>query len=169
VSYPLWSSVHDWLVRSVPPGVTVIKRDQDGNLPGRPFVTAKVIAEVREGHPEVWPLQDDGTVTIVQGALFTISVQVFGNEAFELAHGIQNALNKITVQDFLRSRGMAYVQVLTGPEDLATVVGTGFEGRAHLDVQMRAAISIIDDVGIIERVELTGTIESVTYEQTIGV
>jgi hypothetical protein len=64
---------------------------------------------------------------------------------------------------------MAYVQVLTGPEDLATVVGTGFEGRAHLDVQMRAAISIIDDVGIIERVELTGTIESVTYEQTIGV
>lgn len=164
----LWSSLYEWLTKALP-GVRVIQRDQDGRLPDRPFVAAKVIAEVREGEPQVGELQDDGFVRIQQGALFTVSIHAFGPGAYGLAHEVVNSLNKITIQDLLRSRGMAYVRVLTGPTDLATVVGTGFEGRAHLDVQMRANVVILDDVGIIERVELTGTVDSFTFTKIIGV
>lgn len=165
----LWEAIHDWLVMGTPEATPVIKMHQDGRLPDRTFVVAKVIAERREGMASTSELQDDGTILIQQGALMTVSVNVFGPEAYDMAHGIHNSLEKVTVQDFLRSRGMAYVQVLRGPEDMSAIAGTGWEERAGLDVQMRAAITIIDDVGIIERVELTGDLGPVTYEQTIGV
>ena len=164
----LWPSLYEWLTRSVP-GVRVIQRDQDGRLPDRPFVAAKVIAESREGEPQVGELREDGLGLIQQGALFTVSVHSFGPGAYAIAHDIVNGLNRITIQDLLRSRGMCYVRVLAGPTDLAAIVGTGFEGRAHLDVQMRANVAILDDVGIIERVELTGTVDSFTFTKTIGV
>ena len=164
----LWPNLYDWLVKSVP-GVRVIQRDQDGRLPDRPFIAAKVIAETREGHPQVGELRDDGNVLIQQGSLFTVSVHTFGPEAYGIIHDVVNGLNRITIQDFLRSRGMCYVRVLAGPTDLAAIAGTGFEGRAHLDVQMRANVAILDDVGIIERVELTGTVDSFTFTKTIGV
>lgn len=165
----LWPAIHDFLVMSTPSGTMVIQRDQDGRLPDRTFVAAKIIAEAREGMASVGELRDDGTVVIQIGSLMTVSIGTYGPNAYDVAHGIDNALEKVTVQDFLRSRGMAYVQVLRGPTDMSDIAGTGFEERAGLDVQMRAAISIIDDVGIIERVELTGDLGPVSYEQTIGV
>lgn len=165
----LWQAIHDWLVLGTPAGTPVIRRDQDGRLPDRTFTVAKVIAERREGMASTSELQDDGTLLIQQGALMTVSVGTYGPGAYDMAHGIYNSLEKVSVQEFLRSRGMAYVQVLRGPEDMSAIVGTGWEERAGFDVQMRAAITIIDDVGIIERVELTGDLGPVSYEQTIGV
>ena len=168
MTYPVWDTIYRGLVRAAP-GVWVIQRDQDGRLPDRPFIAAKLIAETREGHPLIGRLTDEGTIFIQQGALFTLSIHVFGPDAFQLCHGVQNGLNKISVQDFLRSRGVAYIQTLGGPTDLAAIAGTEFEGRAHMDIQLRANIEVVDDVGLIERVELTGTVDSLTFTKTIGV
>lgn len=166
----IWDPLYKWLSDAVP-GSPVIKRDQDGPKPKVSFVAAKVIAEAREGHPVIGKLRDDGTILIQQGALLTVSVQTFGPEASLLARSIRDSVNKITVQDGLRSNGLAYVDVLSGPTDISEVVGTTWEQRWHVDVLMRTNVEVVDDVGIIERVELTGNFNdgALIYTEIVGV
>lgn len=163
----LWETIYDWLSRET--ARPVIKRDQDGLLPDRPFTTAKAIADLREGQEYIGPLRDDGTLAIQQGSLLTIAIQTFGPGAFELAEAIRNSCLKVTVQDRLRGAGFAYVRTLSGPVDISMVVGTTFEQRASLDIQLRTNVVVLDDVGFIERVELTTIIPPIEEKQIIGV
>ena len=164
----LWPSLYNWLTKALP-GVSAILRDQDGAIPHRPFCTAKVISERRLGEPHYGELRDDGTVLIQQGADFTVSVNIYGDGAYAYMHDLVNACQKITMREFLRANGMAFIRTLNGPTSIDLVVGTGFEGRAQADFQMRANVEIVDDVGIIERVELTGTVHDYEHTEIIGV
>ena len=164
----LWDAVYEWLSLAVE-GAPVIRRDQDGNIPDRTFVTAKVIADLREGHAYVGSSDGDGIVRIQQGSLLTVAIQAFGPEAFEFGQMIRNSIERITAQDAMRSRGACFVRVLAGPTDITTRVGTTFEQRCMLDVQLRTNVVILDDVGFIERVELTGIIPPIEEKKIIGV
>ncbi len=163
----LWEVIFEWLTRAS--GVTVIRRDQGGTLPPRPFVTAKAIAESREGQSYVGKLDAQGIVKIQQGSLVTIAIQVFGPGAMAIAGDIRNSVEKITIQEFLRGKGACYVRVMSGPTDIAAVVGTSFEERASIDIQLRANVVILDDVGFIERIELTGIIPPIEEKRIVGV
>lgn len=162
----IWEPIHSWLTRAVP-GRPVIRRNGDGKLPPRPFITARVIAEVREGQASVGPMSDDGDVFIQQGALITVSVQTWGDDAFDMASAIRSSLERPSQQDHFNGDGLAYVRVLSGPTDVPAIVGSGWEDRAVLDVQLRTRIAFIDRLGIIERVELTGDLGSEVYTETI--
>lgn len=162
----LWDSIYGWL--STVQSNTVVKRDQNGPIPTRPFVAAKALAEDREGQAFIGKLQADGTLHIQQGTLVTVSVQVFGPSAFSIAQAIRNSVNLVTVQERNRKNGFVYVQTVGGPTDISEVVGTTWEERAYLDVQFRLNIDMLDDVGLIEFVDLVGDIESLKLRALIG-
>lgn len=166
----IWTPLFAWLAAVVPSGTPVIRRDQDGVIPSpRPFVTAKAIADVREGQPSIGALDEDGFVLVQQSALVTVSIQTFGDVGGAVASAIRNSLEKESVCSANRAAGLVYVRVSAGPTDISEVVGTGFEQRYSLDVQFRVNVAILDDLGIIERVELTGTVGEFTHTEIIGV
>lgn len=162
----IWEPISAWLKRAVPDRA-VIRRNGDGVLPPRPFITARVIAEAREGQPSVGPMSDDGDVLVQQGALLTVSVQTWGDDAFAMASTIRSSVERPSQQDHFNGDGLAYVRVLSGPTDAPAIVGTGWEDRAVLDVQFRTRIAFVDQLGIIERVELTGDFGNEDYTETI--
>lgn len=148
----------------------MIRRDQNGDLPTRTFVTAKVIADVREGHAAVGLPSAGGQVTIQQGSLLSVSIDTWGPDAWDMAQAILNGMNRITVQDVLHDKGFAYVRHLKGPQDLTSIKGTGFEERVHQDIQLRTNVVITDDIGIIETVEITGLINgTLEFQDTITI
>jgi len=55
----------------------------------------------------------------------------------------------------LRAGGLVFVGHLTGITDLSGLMGNGIEPREQFDIRVRTAVEIEDDVGLIERVELT--------------
>lgn len=156
----MWDAIFAWLTRAAP-GIAVIQRDQNGRLPDRPFVAAKVIAEAREGMASIGELQEDGTVSIQQGVVFTVSVAVFGPNAFDLAQDIRDSVELISMLDLFYDNGLAFVDVINGPVDLAAIASTGWEGRAQVDVRFRTNREILDNLGIIEHVELSGQVDSI--------
>lgn len=166
----LWSNIYDSLRACLPDDVPVIRRDQDGKIPPRTFVVAKVIADVREGHAAVGLANEGGVVTIQQGSLLTVSINAYGPEAWDVSQALVNGMNRITVQDVLHDKGFAYVRHLKGPEDLTGLQGTGFEDRVHQDIQLRTNVVITDDIGIIETVEITGLINgTLEFQDTITI
>jgi hypothetical protein len=123
-----------------------------------PFIAAKAIAERREGHEYIGKLRDDGNVLIQQGTLITVSVQAFGDGAMELIEEVRDSLSRITGREGLRHDGLVFVEVLSPPMDMSETVGTTFEERGHMDVQFRLNRELLDDVGIIEVVVVTGDV-----------
>lgn len=167
----MWQDVFPWLNQCFPSGVTLIKADQGGELPTRPFAVAKARVASREGHPFYGPLDDDGIQPVYQDALVTLSIDTYGPGAFNLADNAWSKMVTTTINDAMMERGFAFVETLSPPTDLSAVVGTTFEERAHLDVSLRTALKILDDVGLIERVEITGNVNdgAATYTDIVEV
>ena len=134
----------------------VIWADQDGPQPDGVYCTLKVTSTSREGMPDVFTPNAAGDALIRQGQLITLSVNVYGDDATGIMQSLRGSLERITVQRDLRTSGVAYVRVLSGPQDLPTVTGTTWQQRAQMDVQFRAAVDIIDDIGVIETVAYSG-------------
>lgn len=163
----LWPTIYNWLISQT--DRPVIRRDQNGGLPDRTFVTAKITTDAREGQPFVGKIDDEGVIKVQQGAILTLTMQVFGPGALEIAQAIRNSTGKPSVQAFLRANGLCYVRTLSGPTDITTIVGTSFEERASIDVQLRTNMVVLDNVGFIERVELTGIVPPLEYTDIIDV
>lgn len=169
------SGLLDWAARGLGPGRTAIWAEGDGPLPPRPYATLKVDTVVREGSPSYFPLleravpEPELVQPILQGALLSVSVDVYGGkgrEALALAEAIAATLLRTTARERLQAHGIAFVDVLAAPVDVTKVVGTTHEGRARFDVRFRVNLRDDDPVGWIERVELTGTATTGTFEHT---
>lgn len=147
-------ALYDWA--SAQTARPVIFANQDGGQPETPYVTLQVIAGAREGMPYIGCPDANGTATIEQGQLLSVSVNVYGEGATGLVQTLRNSLERITVQQLLRASGLAFVRVLSGPQDLPEITGTTYQKRAQMDVQFRAGVAFDDDVGLIETVEFDG-------------
>jgi len=145
--------VYNWASSAT--GRPVIWAYQDGPQPTPPYLTLHVRATAREGMADIGPISDEGIATIQQGQLLTVSVNSYGNGALDTLQDLRNALIKPSVQRALRADGLAYVDVLS-LTDLPVITGTTWQARAVLDVEFRAAVSISDDLGVIETVAFNG-------------
>lgn len=148
-------AIYDWA--STQTASPVIWANQDGPQPELPYVTLQVTADNREGMAHVGCIDADGIATIQQGQILSVSVQTWGNSALGLVQGLRNSLEKPTVQRGLRESGLAYVRVTLGPQDVPDVTGTTFQARAVMDVQFRAAVTLTDDLGVIESIAFEGS------------
>lgn len=148
------SAFYDWAAAQV--SAPVIWANQDGDQPDTAYVTLQVIAGSREGLPCISAPDVGGLVVISQGQLLTLSLNTYGDGMSGMIQILRNSLERITVQRSLRASGLAYVRVLSGPQDLPQVTGTTWQQRAQMDVQFRASVKIIDDVGVIASAAVSG-------------
>ena len=73
----------------------------------------------------------------------------------------QACLDQFTTQEWLRRAGIA-VWLIGNVADLSQLLNTGYEGRTQMDVQFGIASNLTEDLGAIEKVAVTGTIQTDT-------
>ena len=108
------------------------------------------------------------TYDIVGQRTANISVMSYGPNAEQLMISLQNSLEKPTVLAGLRANGIA---IWNEPNilDLSAELDAGFENRAGMDLLLGIGSSIVDDVGIIESIESTGSFNDGDVVQQIDI
>lgn len=71
----------------------------------------------------------------------------------------QMALEMVTTQAALRESGIA-VWTIGDVADLSQLLNTGYEGRAQLDVTFGVAFNKTEDLGTIEEIEVSSTVDT---------
>ena len=95
----------------------------------------------------------------------TISFHLYGKtheEAYNYMALWQAALNTEPTLERLRSKGIA-VWVVGNLADLSVLLNTGYEGRSHMEVTFGIASNMLSDLGIIEHVNVQGTINDTIH------
>jgi hypothetical protein len=80
-------------------------------------------------------------------------------DAYELMTTLQASFDLRTVQATLRQSGIAHL-TSGSVADLTLLLQTGYEPRSQMDVDFGIASNLIEDLGAIERVTGTGTVNA---------
>jgi hypothetical protein len=159
------NAVRAWLAAST--GATVIFADQDGPQPALPYLTVRIDGPRREGGRDelretTSPGNPDGQ-EIEQASYgpreLTVRCQAFtastagGGAARELLQIAQSALGLPAALDGLAAAGLAVIDE-GAVQVLNVVVETNFQGRASLDLRLRATDSVTQRTGYIATVSL---------------
>lgn len=136
-------------------GLEAIIANQDGPRPPEPFVTVQVRDVGAQGLPYRTPPREDGTAEIHEDRTIMASVQIFGTDALNLGNALRATLERQETRLTFLQDGITFVRAQP-VADLTQVVGTGFEPRASLDIEWRAAFQVADVVGCITSVETAG-------------
>ena len=150
------------LIEHVAGAVPVVFRDENGKRPAKPYIALKVTA-ARRARVHLGRLNEDGRQEVSAHREAGVELQYFGADAFAALDDLSLRLSFPGTVDFANSLDLAVfevgdVQDIPVPRDNAR-----FEPRAVLDIRVRYTGTLIDDVGIIETVEISGT---VTNSQT---
>lgn len=156
--------------RPAPEWVPVF-RNQNAPVPDRPFVSLMLLSRIDVGDPSAGPPDPvTGIAILTKDRQITLSVQTFGPDAFDTAMALYDSLHKHAVQVFLfRANDLAFTQHLTPVSDISEIVGSTQEERAQFDVEFRTGVELEDDVGLIEKVEATGTFDGSSVTVPINV
>lgn len=96
---------------------------------------------------------------IVGNREFICNIQGYGGEPFTRLETLRSSLQKLDVEELLEDGGIVYVT--TNPIiDLTSIVDTGFESRASLDIIFRIAQVQTQSGGIIQAVEGSGELHN---------
>lgn len=137
-------------------GVPVIWANQNAPQPGGSYVTLQLLAFRDSGSSLRSGPDENGIATVRLDRTFTLSIMTIGEDALDILTHLRLSLEKETVLDVLRSEGLAFIQVLSAPQDLSETFGSRIIERYGMDIEFRYAHTVTDDVGIIETVVLEG-------------
>ena len=130
---------------------------QDAPRPARPYVGLNVlVGPGRVGHDaltEVTP----GVYDLVGVREMTCSVNVYGERADQFVDQLMCSLEKPTVQERLATFGLAMIEQ-SDPTDLTALIETRWEARSQFDVRFRVTSKTRDNVGYVQKVELTNQV-----------
>lgn len=149
--------------------LTVIFADElspntgQGPRPPRPYVTLKIIS----GPEPVYQFDDfrfnsaTNKFEICGLRQYSISIQSFGVDAIEALSELQMKLDlPEAIQCFHESDADISI-VNKGPvTNISSLLETGFEDRASMDVVFNTTKSVESDPGIIEKIDFEGTLEN---------
>lgn len=147
--------------------LTVIRANQDGPRPKLPYITYQINSRTIIGSDD-YGLVDGGGLMPIKGTREgTILVNFFGENAREYADNLVNNIRKITSHYLMRRLNLIIfnntaVRDMTSLRDSAS-----FEGMANVDLSFRYTANYSDDVGMIEKVSVNGTIDNVKTNYTI--
>lgn len=154
-----------WLQAAL--GITVIYGDQASPRPDAPYASLKLLSIKATGFDDLGDLVEPGTQDHKGDRVLTASINVFGSGAWDHVRNAANALNTETIMRPLAVVGLAPLRVV-GLDDLTGLMDTEWEPRAHFDQEFGLADEYTDDVGLIEHVEMEGTLgsPSMTHVET---
>ena len=124
------------------------------------YVILRIQLDEQIGEDFVAPPDDSGNILISGNREFMLYTEIKGINAQLKMSKLRDSFQKPSVQGLLSVSKIAYVnnfpiQNITGLDD------TQYIQRASMDVLLRSVSEIIDNVGFIEKVDITGTINDV--------
>lgn len=133
------------------------------STPPRPYATIQIINSTTN-NPAHTPVDSEGMAIMHADTLLTLQIQVYADstpfEAFDTANLAGQRAKLITEQQQLRADGLALVDVLA-VNDAPALIGTSWESRGIIDLQLRTLTTLVDEVGLIERVEIDGEVQGI--------
>lgn len=140
-------------------GMTVIKANQKGPRPPRPYVSVLFInANSRIGSVMDQQRSTDTGTVLTEGARKAVaSINIFGETANETLSKVRDSLDRPDVIASFAQMGIAHLSE-DGPNDLTELEETAFEERSQMDLMISFVASSEVDVSTIENVSFTPTI-----------
>lgn len=141
---------------------------QNSPRPPAPYFSFKIITPAaKSGDDDKRNVPDsmgNPTVNWLSGGVrkMSVSFNCYGTsheEAYNYMTLWQTALDLENIQEDLRRVGIA-VWLIETVADLSQLLNTGYEGRAHLDVQFGIAVNLQSNLGEMDSVEVQGTIDT---------
>lgn len=96
----------------------------------------------------------------------TYSVQVYRQDAMQIAALIHDSIEVQAVRDLLRESFISIIDI-SSPSDISLKIETGFEERANVDIRLRAMSEWDIDKGVIETVGIAGTLTSENKDDVV--
>lgn len=133
--------------------------------PTLPYITLKITSpSIRYGDDVPLPIDDptgacETLVNYGGPRKMVASFNVYGStheQAYGLAALWQARLDQHPVRELLRRDGVA-IWLIGEIRDLSILLGTGFEGRAQMDVQFGLASNLTADLGAMEEFPIVGS------------
>jgi len=153
-------------------GLAAIWMHPDAPRPARPYAALQVTNSERIGRAWTGAPGTDGNAPIEFDRDVTVSVQIYGSsashdprQAFGIAEDLRDSLELTSVRAGLAEDGWSFrgVELLT---DAPELLDTTWEPRAVFDVRFGTRKALVDDLGLIETVEVTGMFNGVGPEET---
>lgn len=154
--------------------VQFIWRNSNAPRPTRPYGTIQMLSAVAEEHATVGAVDANGVAQVTHHYAVVTRLELY-DKVKDADGRVQPpaALSKLwalrqnlghpsTALRLAQDGGWAFVRVLLGPQDVAALVGTEQEPRATMDIEWRIAEQTADDLGLVERVAITGTADGET-------
>ena len=163
-------AIRQWVADQT--GLPAIWLNPNAPRPARPYATLQVTNSARVGRPWTGQVDAEGMAQVAFDRDVTISVQVYGSsssesrQAFGIAEDLRDSLELTSVRAGLADEGWSFrgVELLT---DAPELLDTTWEPRAVFDVRFGTRKALIDDLGLIETAEITGTVSGRTVDETL--
>lgn len=153
-------------------GVTTYVRFPNAPPPPKPNVALRIIAKAQQTSESNYGDTDD---TVNRWYGFTLSMQVYGRndlanilEAEKIAAKIEDNLTDQLLRNTHLGKGLSLVQVLSSV-DTTTTIGTEYEPRYTIDLQMNGSREVILSAGVgeIQRWEVEGIVNEAVDNEII--
>lgn len=144
-------------------GLTVIKANQKGPRPARPYVSLNFINPSSEmgGDDQYTTDPSTGVVTTAGPRSAQASVNIFGPDSVDMLAKVRDSLQRPDVIDAFDASGITILDT-SNINDLTEQQETIYEERGQVDITLSFTVSSDVDMKTIDIASLTGTIETHT-------
>ena len=138
---------------------------KDGPRPAKPYLTLKLLSGPSKktiDDPLVFngEIEGEKNFDLVGIRGYTLSIQAFGREEkdehVDALEDISTCLDDPDLKQILRDKANIGISSKGDVLDLSSLVETGFEGKASLDIAFNSSNNKETNVGLIENVEVSG-------------
>jgi len=144
--------------------IPVIFANQNAPRPEREFITLQMLNASNSGDATIGDIDENGIAEIVTDKNVVVSVQTFGDNGGAIALNLFNSLHKQSVQESLSVAGVYFIRHINGINDLTALASTRYEPRYQMDILFRTADVFEDNIGRIETVTGTATINNIDID-----
>lgn len=135
---------------------TLVFADENGVRAKLPYYVMRPTSFRQLGRDHFGDVNAQGIMPVTGDREFTLSLQRHGEGSVEALNTLVSRLRLITTQDRLRSLGLVFIRSEAVTNISALLDETEIEPRAGVDIMFRITSRMLDNVGIIENLELTG-------------
>lgn len=156
------SAWYEFVSQNVAPEVTVVFAEAvTGNpspRPPKPYVTIKVISGPIATGLDEYRLNVGGTFDVTGLRKYTVNLQAFGVEAYDILATLQTLIDNREKRAVLTDQADISVVNRGAVTDLSELLETGYESRASLDITFNSSTAIDTEITPIEKAAVSGTI-----------
>ena len=155
VAFITWAKT---LASSISPSVEAVWGSSRAPRPQLPYIMLDIISgPSKDGHDDL-RLDEQNKIVASGMRYYTLSVNVYGDTANEIAAELQSSFELPTIQELLSASGIAVVRE-GDVRVLDKLLETDYEGRAQFDFEFAVSKNKVDDKsGVIDKVQLTNEI-----------